>query len=271
MTAPAFDPATGLLTAPRDAIADLARLRTGAAPVDEDRLDAVLSEAGAGTLREPHPRLAQALLALERPIVGLMIGKTGYGMPGWIGEGVFALHVFRGLDGADDQLVSMPADHMAHFLVWLLSIGPRPGADRQGETTVDLDTLNRAIALRLGDRPSAGLLPEPLDGSVAERFRDWWMATARWPPAEGAPYNIALEVIDTDDGLWSVQRREDGRAVVRPVAPAQTFIGLGELIPDGDLVDQSAPRLPVEVTPVDGGPVAWVAEVLAESPGPGRA
>jgi hypothetical protein len=264
VTAPAFDPATGLLTAPRDAIADLARLATGAGPVDEDRLDAVLQEAGAGTVRDPHPRLAQALLALRTPIIGLVIGKTGYGMPGWIGEGVFTMHVFRGFDGADDQLVSTPADHMVHFLVWLLGIGPRPAGERPPETTVDIDTINRAIALRLGDRPSAGLLPGALDASVAERFRDWWMATARWPPAPGAPYNIALEVIDTDDGLWSVERRDDGLAVVRPVTPVQTFVGLGELLPDGDLVDQNAPRLAVEETPVAGGPVAWVAETLAD-------
>jgi hypothetical protein len=124
VTAASFDPATGVLTAPRDAIADLARLATGAGLVDEERLDATFGAAGAGTAREPHPRLAQGLLALQRSIVGIVLGKTGYGMPGWIGETVSAMHVFR--RGDDDQLVSMPADRMAHFLVWLLDIGPRP-------------------------------------------------------------------------------------------------------------------------------------------------
>jgi hypothetical protein len=33
-------------------------------------------------------------------------------------------------------------------------------------------------------------------------------------------------------------------------------------VPDGDLVDPAAQRLPVEGTPVAGGPVASVAEVL---------
>jgi hypothetical protein len=265
VTAPSFDPATGLLTAPREAIADLARFATGAGPVDEERLDATLQAAAAGTAREPHPRLAQGLLALRKPIVGLLLGKTGYGMPGWIGEGVFAMHVFRTPTGEDDQLVSMPADQLPHFLVWLLGIGPRPRAERPPETEVDGATLNRAIALRLGDRSSAGLLPEPFDTVLETRFRDWWMATSRWPPAEGRPGRLALEAIDTDDGLWSVQHLEDGRAIVRPVTPVQTFLALGDLVPDGDLVDPAAPRLPVEDTPVAGGPVAWVADVLGEA------
>jgi hypothetical protein len=134
---------------------------------------------------------------------------------------------------------------------------------------VDGDTLNRAVALRPGGRSSAGLLPEPLDASLENRFRDWWMATARWPAAPGAPGRIAIEAIDTDDGLWSVQRLEDGRAVVRPVTPLSAFLALGDLVPDGDLVDQAAQRLPVEETPVAGGPVAWVVEVLGE-PDAGR-
>jgi hypothetical protein len=263
VTAPAFDPDTGILTARRETIAELARFATGAGPVDEAGLDAVLAQAGAGTAREPHPRLAQALLAMQKPIVGLLLGKTGYGMPGWIGEGIFAMHVYRTLDGSEDQLVSTPADHAVHFLLWLLRIGPRPRAERPPETTVDGDALNRAIALRLGDRPSTGLLPEALDAVVAERFRDWWMATARWPAAAGKPGRVVLEAIDTDDGLWSIQRLEDGRAVVRPVTPVSTFLALGDLVPDGDLVDPDAPRLPVEDTPIAGGPVAWVAAVLA--------
>jgi hypothetical protein len=142
--------------------------------------------------------------------------------------------------------------------------GEHPRAERPDETEVDGDTLNRAIALRLGDRSSAGLLPEPLDTVLQTRFRDWWMATSRWPAAEGRPGRLALEAIDTDDGLWSVQHLVDGRAIVRPVTPVQAFLALGDLVPDGDLVDPAAPRLPVEDTPVAGGPVAWVAEVLGE-------
>jgi hypothetical protein len=88
------------------------------------------------------------------------------------------------------------------------------------------------------------------------------MATSRWPPAAGSPGRLALEAIDTDDGLWSVQRHEDGRATLRPVTPVSTFLALGDLLPDGDLVDRSAARLPLEDTPLAGGPVAWVVDVL---------
>jgi hypothetical protein len=259
-----FDPETGILTAPRATIADLARFVTGAGPVDLDALGAALVEAGAGSAHEPHPRLAQGLLAVRKPIVGILLGKTGYGMPGWIGEGWFAMHVFRSLDGDEDQFVSGPADRAPHFFLELLDIGPRPRDERPEQIVVDAAALNRAVALQLGDRPSAGLLPEPLDASVAERFRDWWMATSRWPPAPERPGAFAIEAIDTDDGLWSVQRLDDGGAVVRPLAPVSAMLALGDMIPDGDLVDQSAPRLPVEDTPVAGGPVAWVAEVLAD-------
>jgi hypothetical protein len=40
------------------------------------------------------------------------------------------------------------------------------------------------------------------------------------------------------------------------------MLALGDLLPDGNLVDQSAPRLPLADTPVFGGPVKWVADVL---------
>jgi hypothetical protein len=260
-----FDPDTGLLTAPRATIEALARSAAGAGAPEDAGLDAALREAGAGTAADPHPRLAPALIALQRPIVGIRLSKTGYLMPGWVGERVFAMHVYRKPEGHDDQLVSMPADHIWHFLLWLLGIGPRARGERPAETVVDLPALDRAIALRLGDRPSAGLLPEPLDAAVAQRFRDWWMLSSHWPPAPGHDGAYVIEAVDTDDGLWSVQRLDDGTAIVRPVTPVSTLQALYDLLPDGDRVDQTAPRLPLEDTPVTGGPLKFVADVL--SPG----
>ena len=72
-----------------------------------------------------------------------------------------------------------------------------------------------------------------------------------------------LEAIDTDAGLWSVQRLEDGTAIVRPVTPIATFLALGDLLPNNELIAEGAPRLALESTPVLGGPAAWVADVLA--------
>lgn len=260
---PAFDTTTGMLTADREAIRALVTLATGAGEADRAAVDAMLAAAGAGSFESPHLRLTDALAPLRRPIVGLRLGKTGYLMPGWVGEGRFTLHVHRHEHGRDDQLVSAPAGHLVHFLLWLLQIGPRPRDERPAETAVESAVLNRAVALRLGDRPSAGLLPEPLDSAIAHGFRDWWLANARWPAAEGAPGSIVLEAIDTDAGLWSVQQLEDGTAIVRPVTPLSTMLALGDLLPDANLVDQSAPRLPLEDTPVLGGPVAWVADALS--------
>jgi hypothetical protein len=263
MSRPSFDPATGTLTAPRETIAALARFATGAGPVDEPALDEALLAAGAGTARAPHPRLGEALVAVRSPIVGILLGKTGYAMPGWIGDGWFALHVLR--PGDDDRLVSGPADHAPHVLLELLGVGPRPHDERPAEIRVDVHALERAVALRLGDRPSAGLLPEPLDASIAGGFRDWWMAASRWPPAPDRPGAFAIEAVDTDDGLWSVERADDGTAIVRPLEPVAAMLALGDVIPDGDFVDQDASRLPVEETPITGGPIAWVADVLSDS------
>ena len=178
-----FDPDTGLLTAPRATIEALAAIATGAGEGDAAAVDSALAAAGAGSLADPHPRLADALAPLRRPIVGIRLAKTGYLMPGWVGEGRFTLHAYRG--GDDDQLVTMPAEHLVHFLLWLLRIGPRPRDTRPDETAVDGGALDRAVALRVGDRPSEGLLPEPLDAVVAHGFRDWWLASARWTPAPG--------------------------------------------------------------------------------------
>jgi hypothetical protein len=261
MSAPSFNPGTGLLTAPRETIGALATIATGAGEADAAAVDAVLEAAGAGSLAEPHPKLAEALAPMRSPIVGIRLGKTGYVMPGWVGQGRFTLHVYRG--GDDDQLASMPAEHLVHFLLWLLDIGPRPRDPRPEETRVDGAALDRAVALRLGDRPSEGLLPAPLDDAIAHGFRDWWLANARWTPAPGAPGELMLEAIDTDAGLWSVQRLEDGEAIVRPVTPLATMLALGDLLPDNDLIERGAPRLALESTPVVGGPVAWVADVLS--------
>jgi hypothetical protein len=255
-----FNPDTGVLTAPRDTIGALATLAVGAGEADAALVDEALEAAGAGTLEQPHARLAEALAPLRRPIVGIVLGKTGYAMPGWVGEGRFTLHAYRG--GDDDQLVSMPGDHLVHFLLWLLDISPRPRDPRPPETAVDGAALDRAVALRLGGRPADGLLPEPLDAAVTKGFRDWWLASARWPPAPGARGDLVLEAIDTDAGLWSIQRLEDGTAIVRPVTPLSTMLALGELVPEANLVDQTAPRLPLADTPVLGGPLAWVADVL---------
>ena len=295
----AFNPETGLLTAPRATLAALAAICTGGeddaatddaamdrpatddaamdraatdraatdraamdrpATDDAASVDAALASAGAGSLAEPHPKLAEALAPMRRPMIGIQLAKSGYLMPGWVGDGRFTLHVFR--HGDDDQLVPMPAEALVHFLLWLLDIGPRPRDPRPPETAVDGSALDRAVALRLADRPSEGVLPEPLDTAIAHGFRDWWLASSRWTPAPGARGEISLEGIDTDAGLWSVQRFDDGGAIVRPVTPLSTMLALGDLLPDNDLIDADA-RLAPEATPVRGGAIAWVFEALA--------
>jgi hypothetical protein len=255
----AFDPAIGMLTASRETIAALATIATGG-DADDAAVDAALSAAGAGTLADPHPRLADALIPLRRPQIGITIGKSGFAAPGWVGDRRFTFHAYR--SGHDDQLVSMPADHLVHFLLWLFQIGPRSRDPRPAETPVDGDVLNRAVALRLGGRSSNGLLPEPLDSAIASGFRDWWMSVARWVPLPGAPGLVVLEAVDTESGLWSVERPDDGPAIVRPVRPMSAMLALGDLLPNDDLIDLGA-RLSPELMPRPGGQVAWVAEVLA--------
>jgi hypothetical protein len=41
------------------------------------------------------------------------------------------------------------------------------------------------------------------------------------------------------------------------------MLALGDLLPDDHLVDHTQPRLPLEATPVLGGPLEWVAQMLA--------
>jgi len=217
MSAPAYNPDTGVLTAPRDTIGALATIATGAGEADASAVDAVLAAVGAGSLAEPHPKLAEALVPLRSPIIGIRLAKTGYLMPGWVREGRFTLHVYRG--GDDDQLVPMPAEHLVHFLLWLLDISPRPRDPRPPETVVAGAVLDRAVALQLGGRPTEGVLPEPLESALAHGFRDWWLASSHWTPAPGAPDKLMLEAVDTGAGLWSIQRLEDDTAIVRPVTP----------------------------------------------------
>ena len=85
---------------------------------------------------------------------------------------------------------------------------------------------------------------------------------ARWPAAGDRPGSFTLEAVDTDAGLWSVEQRDDGTPVVRPVTPLRVMLALADLVPDRDLMDDTAPRLPLEDTPVLGGQVQWVGDAL---------
>jgi hypothetical protein len=118
-----FDASTGSIEAPREWIDSVVDCSLGWG--DDDRrsvVDADLGEAGAGTLADPHPRLADLLSPLSHPVVGLRVGRDGYAMPAWVGEGRFAIHVPR---GPRSQLIGASAEHLTRFLTGLLEIGPR--------------------------------------------------------------------------------------------------------------------------------------------------
>ena len=54
------DPETGILTASREQIGALAAWATGAAEADAGAVDAMLGQAGAGSLERPHLKLTEA-------------------------------------------------------------------------------------------------------------------------------------------------------------------------------------------------------------------
>ena len=210
--------------------------------------------------RDPHPKLAEALVPLRRPIIGIRLAKTGYLMPGWIGEGRFTLHVYRG--GDDDQLVRC-----------------RPSTSCTSCSGCSTSARARATCGR--PRRGRGRRPQPRGCAAARRPAVGGPAAraARRRGRARVPGLVAGELALAAGAGRAGQdhaggRRHRRRAVVGPAARGRQRRSCARsrlsarcsrsatCCPITNLVAQSAPRLPLEDTPVLGGPVEWVADVL---------
>jgi hypothetical protein len=197
VTAVEYDPESGALTAPAPVIAAL--LQEPAAPPAE------LEASGAVAGGRLAPALERALEPVASPRCELRLERGRRIAQGWV-SAERATFVAPLPDGRA-RLRSVPPEFVPDALARLNELGPRPRPEpREPRVLAPADLAQRIAAW-----------PE---------LREHWRVAAAWPAG-----GRAVEVVDTDDGLWLVASGDHG-VELRPVAAADVFLLLCALLPD---------------------------------------
>jgi hypothetical protein len=126
--------------------------------------------------------------------------------------------------------IVVPPDFVPESLARLNDVGPRPRP--QGAARLRVSVAGLATALAGRDAAAAELTGAEEDAlrGILDALREHWRVEARWQPAEGSPGVRAVEVLDTDAGMWLVV--PDGDHVeLWPSTPTMVFRRLCALLP----------------------------------------
>lgn len=151
-----------------------------------------------------HPVLERALQAVHEPLAELRIERRATAASGWCDAQAAILLVPRGYDRFEvsPAIPSLLPDLVAR----LVELVPRPAAERVALTPAP-GALAQAIAAPASGASGAGL---PTVG-------DLWLMEATEP--EGGPLIERLELLDTAEGLWRLER-EQGSVRLEPTSPS---------------------------------------------------
>jgi hypothetical protein len=214
-----FTPQTGTLVAPRPVLESL--LVGG--PIDEGLESAGAIEEGGNA----HPALQSSLDAVAAPRVVLILDRGDRRAYAWVGPDG---HTAMVTPLADERrrLVSIRTQFVPDALVRVNALGPRPRVEPAVRIRLSVPDLAAALAAR--DAPAARTdEPEALRALLAS-LREHWRVEARWDPADGSPGVRAVEVPDTDAGLWMVIP-DDPSVELWPSTPTAVFRALCGLLP----------------------------------------
>ncbi len=212
------------------AVLELARGAAGATATE--RSLAALTATGWVADGAPAGVLAEGLAALTAPVCELDLQRGARRGRGGVGER-FATLVVPAREGAGYRLIVVTTAFLPDVLGRLNDVSPRPRLApglllryAQGDFARILARRDAALAAALaGDDDTALAAAELVDG-----LREHWRVDARWASAGGGHGGRAVEVLDTDRGLWRVV--PDGAAVeLRPSTPTQVFRALAGLLP----------------------------------------
>lgn len=210
---PELDPSTGELWLAASTFAALA-----ACIRDPDPERNVEGETGwqleglrqAGVLDEDgrsHPALAETTAAIRAPLATFDLAYAGRAMRGWLDHAAAALLLPQGDDGRH-KLTGVPRSWLPEALARLVDLGPRP-------------------------RPEPARPVPYADGAFAGLRRHWRL---RFHPAtdnEGSAAGRALEVVDTEGGLWILAPSQDEARVGWPSTPTTVWRLLTRLVAQG--------------------------------------
>lgn len=190
-----LDSDTGALLVSVDAWREMLR-RTGAigdARSPHREAWEALIKTGAAQGDRLHPTLARPLEAVGAPLAELRIERRAAKASGWVDADAAVLLVPRGeglLEVAPAALRFLP-----DLVARLVELVPRPAEKR-----LPLTVAPGALAVAIADRGSVA------SASAVPAVRDFWLVETTEP--HSGRVMRRLEVLDTDDGLWKLEREE---------------------------------------------------------------
>gem|GEM_PF-4129600 len=222
-------PAVSLLLSDGELTALLAHAG-GDEPLDPDLLGAAAAECVAdGTL---VGILADGLAALADPVCTLELRRGDRLAAGALDE-VCAAIVVPGATGGEHRLLVVTTPFLPDVLCHLNDVAPRPRLDPPVILRYDAGDLVRILAGRDAELAAslAGEEGASLASQLIATLREHWRVEVRWAPADGSPGQRAVEVLDSDRGLWNVVA-PGGAVELHPTTPTGIFRRFVTLLPD---------------------------------------
>jgi len=225
-------PAASLIISGAELTALLELARGAGGEAAAARSLAGLTAAGGVADGAPAGVLAEGIAALTAPVCELELQRGDRRGRGGIGER-FATLVVPAAEDAGYRLIIVTTAFLPDVLSRLNDVSPRPRLApglllryAQGDLARILAGRDAALAAALaGDDDAARAATELIEGLL-----EHWRVDACWAPAAGGRARRAVEVLDTDHGLWRVV--PDGAAVeLRSTTPTQVFRALVGLLP----------------------------------------
>jgi hypothetical protein len=204
----------------------------GGEPLDPDLLGAAAAPWVADG--SPVGILADGLAALADPVCTIEL-RRGDRLAGGALDEVCAAIVVPGADAGEHRLIVVTTPFLPDVLCRLNDVAPRPRVDPALVLRFEASDLTQVLAARDGELAAslAGDEGAAAASQLVATLREHWRVELRWAPAPGSPGQRAVEVLDSDRGLWRVVA--DGSAVeLHPTTPTAVFRLLVELLPDHD-------------------------------------
>jgi hypothetical protein len=216
--------------------------RTGRLEASREQIDALLTfddpagvegleEAGAVVEGRLHHALSAALETIGAPVCELGLERGDRRGRGWVARHLAVLLVPAGERRL--ALHQAPPAFLPDMLARMNDVAPRPRAEPAVRLRYRAGDLARVLSGR--DAAEAARLAGPGEHGAAARalvsgLREHWRVEASWDPAQGSPGVRALEVLDTDAGVWLVVP-DGGSVELWPSTPTTVFRLLTGLLP----------------------------------------
>lgn len=154
----------------------------------------------AGVLDEEgrsHPALAETIAAIRAPLATLDLAYARRAMRGWLDRTAAALLLPPGEDGRH-KLTGVPRSWLPEALARLVDLGPRP-------------------------RPEPARPVPYAEGSFPGVRRHWRLCFRPATDGGDSSAGTALEVVDTEGGLWIIAPGRDETLVGWPSTPTTVW------------------------------------------------